>query len=320
MEPARRYGLAATLGLVLPFCTYLYTEQQKLRDTLQQRQEQQRAAEARRVEQDRSQARNLHTEITMRFPRESLGTEHMRQQLLTLCEHLDLQLDAITTGLYGPLSLQVIHSTLAAQLTLDSAPTSIACQCGRFADANTALLGAPPRALLASVPRHNLNGWRDSLTELRQGCAPTPANGMASPAAADSAVQQTRKDQLQALDGPLPRVYIQYPDAATRGTAACLARALTALGYQVPPLEQVGARAPPSSQLRYFKAEEREVGLTLAQDLERIAQQPGCAAAGVPEIRDFTRLRAQLRPWHYELWLKPGPPADASDASDAPHP
>ncbi len=123
---------------------------------------------------------------------------------------------------------------------------------------------------------------------------------------AQSALEQIETSQTAELTPPAvapaqteltPRVYIHIADDAQLASAREAAAALRGSGQLVPSIENVGARSPSITQLRYFSADESQLANVIAQTLQ---------AAGVPAeaqlIPGFEN--ANVRQHHFELWFE----------------
>lgn len=93
-----------------------------------------------------------------------------------------------------------------------------------------------------------------------------------------------------------PRVYIHIADNAQRALAEKAQQAVRDAGQLAPGIENVGAKAPSSTQLRYFLAEEGP----LAEQIEAELAAAGVTAPAIL-IRGFEN--ANIRPHHFELWF-----------------
>lgn len=95
-----------------------------------------------------------------------------------------------------------------------------------------------------------------------------------------------------------PRVYIHIADSSQRAIAEKAQQAVRDAGQLAPGIENVGAKAPSSTQLRYFLEDEGELAAEIEAEL---------AAAGVDArpvlIPGFEN--ANIRPHHFELWFGP---------------
>lgn len=134
-----------------------------------------------------------------------------------------------------------------------------------------------------------------------------------------SASEAKGEEQLKALQSKIlntvessasvavaaPRVFIHYTSEGQRPKAGEVARALRALGYVVPDLERV-ARAPRSTDVRYFRAEDKDAAGRVAGVLRD---------AGLPNVTT-NRLAAKAAPGQLEVWFPmEAPSAEPGESS-----
>lgn len=330
--------LAAVLGVVLPFCTYLYSQQQERQDQLRHQYQQQLQDERFAHEKDKEQAQRLLQAIQDRqFP---VGAaEPAKFSADATCGLLANQVTLIRRGMVGEQTLGVLTSLLtAAPANRRGSDLPLACECREFSKKFVdIILREPSPELAAAVSKTSREKNRQPLSDALSGCdelaqkpetKPTQVKrlieqqaGVKLPAteltqkleALDAAVTQ-RKAEIKAL--PLkPRIYIQIASEAQRMAAACLSERLREYGYALPGIENVGSRrAPPTSQLRYFFADEASWATKLRADLADAALRcqafPDLATAD-PQgrlIRDFSDRAGGARPYHFELWLPASAP------------
>jgi hypothetical protein len=353
-------SMAVALGVALPLCMSLYTQQ---RDSQAQRHQQAQAEQTRSqaaAERDRGTAAALNTQL--RQARSTADADAARY-----CELLGQEVQLAVGGTYGPYTVGVLVSrfaTHAAAAEGGSAPDACICQ----PQARGLYASLQPRASrlsrgvawreLAPLQRQlgdaldECSGDDEAAVEMPRtastgrsgGTAPQP--GATAQQLGGSAPQpDTTAPQLGATaplpDEPAakagdagspagqgvqataalpelrPRLYIQLP-AAPDDSLQCLRNTLRMQGFIVPDFDIVGARAPAATQLRYVSAQEQPAAAQLLQTLR--ALQPQCAAAGSQLARavlpaspaDYSRLRGNARPLHFELWL------GAADAPAAP--
>lgn len=333
--------LAAVLGVVLPFCTYLYSQQQERQDQLRHQYQQQLQDEQLAHEKDKEQAQRLLQAIQDRqFP---VGAaEPAKFSADATCGLLANQVTLIRRGMVGEQTLGVLTSLLTAPpANRRGSDLPLACECREFSLQFVEMtLGKPSAELAAAVSRtareRNQQPLNDALSrcdQIKQPLATEPAQikqlieeqakkeNKQLPAvelekklvALNSAVAE-RKSEIKGL--PLkPRVYIQIASESQRAAADCLSSRLRDYGYALPGIENVGSRrAPPTSQLRYFFADEASWATKLRADLADAALRcqafPDLAAED-PQgqvIRDFSGKAGGTRPYHFELWLPAGAP------------
>ncbi|ROH93006.1 hypothetical protein ED208_00245 [Stagnimonas aquatica] len=333
--------LAAVLGVVLPFCTYLYSQQQERQDQLRHRYQQQLQDQQLAHEKDKEQAQRLLQAIQDRqFP---AGTaEPARFNADATCGLLANQVTLIRRGLVGEQTLGVLTSLLTAPpANRRGSDTPLACECREFSLQFVEMTLARPSAELAaavsrSAREKNQQPLNDALSrcdQIKQEPATKP--GQLKQLIEEQAKKENKelpavelKQMLAALETavarrtaeikalPLkPRVYIQIAGESQRAAAACLGKRLREYGYALPGIENVGGRrAPPASQLRYFFADEASWATRLRADLADAALRcqafPDLAAED-PQgqaIRDFSGKAGGARPYHFELWLAAGAP------------
>lgn len=333
--------LAAVLGVVLPFCTYLYSQQQERQDQLRHQYQQQLQDEQLAHEKDKEQAQRLLQAIQDRqFP---VGAaEPAKFSADATCGLLANQVTLIRRGMVGEQTLGVLTSLLTAPpANRRGSDTPLACECKEFSLQFVEMtLGKPSAELASAVSRsareRNQQPLNDALSrcdQIRQAPATEPAQvkqlieeqakkeNKELPAvelkqklaALDAAVAR-RKAEIKAL--PLkPRVYIQIASESQRAAAVCLSSRLREYGYALPGIENVGSRrSPPTSQLRYFFADEASWATRLRADLADAALRcqafPDLAAEDSQgqAVRDFSGKAGGARPYHFELWLAAGAP------------
>ena len=93
-----------------------------------------------------------------------------------------------------------------------------------------------------------------------------------------------------------PRVYIQIADEGQRLLAKKAQAALRADGNLVPGIQNVGAKSPNDTELRYFAAEDAPGANAIASNLS----ENGITVA--PKLVDGIDTSG-IRPQHYELWF-----------------
>ena len=97
-----------------------------------------------------------------------------------------------------------------------------------------------------------------------------------------------------------PRVYIQVATPDQRTQFAGVADQLRTLGYDVPPIEVVGARAPSNTQVR-LPAKDVTDGKTASTLIEQL-RGFGVKADGPIPVQG-----GKTRPNHFELWVAAEP-------------
>lgn len=96
------------------------------------------------------------------------------------------------------------------------------------------------------------------------------------------------------LEAPRPMVYLQIADEAQRPLALQISRQLSAAGYAVPGIENVGRRAPSNTELRVQGSSNQ----SLARWMQRALANPTGATVKVTTLSKATPLGDA-----YELWL-----------------
>ncbi len=94
----------------------------------------------------------------------------------------------------------------------------------------------------------------------------------------------------------LPRVYVHIASEDQRPTAVAARTALRDAGYLVPGIENVGTKAPATTQLRYFITDEEALGEKISAVLKGVS-----ISAPANFITGFAN--ANIRPHHFELWF-----------------
>lgn len=333
--------LAAVLSVVLPFCTYLYSQQQERQDQLRHQYQQQLQDEQLAHEKDKEQAQRLLQAIQDRqFP---VGAaEPAKFNAAATCGLLANQVTLIRRGLVGEQTLGVLTSLLTAPpANRRGGDIPLACECREFSLQFVEMtLGKPSAELAAAVSRTARERNQQPLNDALSRCDQIQQVPVTEPAQVKQLIEEQakkenkelppvelkqkldalatavarRKTEIKALSLK-PRVYLQIASESQRAAAACLGSRLREYGYVLPGIENVGGRrAPPTSQLRYFFADEAAWATTLRADLADAALRcqafPDLAAAD-PQgqvIRDFSGKAGGARPYHFELWLSAGAP------------
>ena len=95
-----------------------------------------------------------------------------------------------------------------------------------------------------------------------------------------------------------PRVYIQIGDEGQRKKAIQVGRYLQKKGYIIPGVENVGAKVPEASQLRYYRSD--EFGPADSKDIVNTLAELGIKVE--PKGMSVNN-RGAARPRHYEIWF-----------------
>ncbi len=100
-----------------------------------------------------------------------------------------------------------------------------------------------------------------------------------------------------------PRIYIQIAREDQRPKATQMVNQLQAKGYLVPGIENVGSKAPPTSDVRYCKSDSGEL------QMKDLADITGFLKSSVPSLQSLgsnvipDSLCSKVRPRQYEIWF-----------------
>jgi len=100
----------------------------------------------------------------------------------------------------------------------------------------------------------------------------------------------------------LPRIYIHIRAEEFRHGASSVGEKLETGGFVVPGIERLVNRGPASTQLRYFRSEEKEEAQKIVELLQGMGVEVSLSYIGGYEDSDAIRAK------HYELWFAPGEP------------
>lgn len=100
-----------------------------------------------------------------------------------------------------------------------------------------------------------------------------------------------------------PRVYIHIQDVEQRKGAERIRERLQSSGFVVPGIQNVGQRNLGRTDVRFFKNNEEESGLS--QRVKQVLQQLGVADVAVRFIPGYEDSK-NMRPRHLEIWLAAG--------------
>lgn len=98
-----------------------------------------------------------------------------------------------------------------------------------------------------------------------------------------------------------PNVYVHIRKEEDRSFAQSLEKGLETHGFVMPGIENVGRRAPDSSQLRYFRESEGPEAYAIVKVLTELGVEV------TPQYIRGHENSTAIRPRHYELWLAPRP-------------
>lgn len=94
-----------------------------------------------------------------------------------------------------------------------------------------------------------------------------------------------------------PRVYIQIGGESQRGLATTIQTALRQKGFIAPGVENVGAKAPKTAEIRYFHEEDQAE----ASQIVQVLKDNGVAVNPDPQL---LKIKSAARPRHYEVWFE----------------
>ncbi len=296
----------AILGVVLPFCTYLYSaQQQRLEHSRQQHQIRQQALEV-AAEKDKEMAVKLREALRpwdLPVSEGATSAGQVDRSADGLCKFLLGEARMAVSGVYGPQALGLVVSTLRSPApNAREGAVKLACHCQNvpaaieledlFADTEQKMPARRRRELAPAIAelrdvydscsRHASDAQAAAYTAPLAYApaavaatpveAPKPVAPMASQAPARASVPQNLSTALRRFFTPKIvaqhiRVYIHIASDSQLPAAECLKSELADLGYAMPPIDNVGEHAPPLPQLRYFKPQEKRLAAALLPDV-----------------------------------------------------
>lgn len=136
--------------------------------------------------------------------------------------------------------------------------------------------------------------------ELAANVASAVRDSEQEPSAVKKLASQVAQDS-NARARDLPRIYMHIRKEENQSAAKSIGDDLRTSGFAVPGIELVGI-GPPSSELRYFRKEDKP-------GAERIVTELGKKGV-VVDLKDFSGSEnsTAIRPGLYELWFAPGEP------------
>ena len=318
-QGSAKKGFAVALGVALPLATSLYTQSQERVEQARLEERQDQAAQQAVLDRDAERANALEERLRNIWSKEAFRTDPG-----LLCEALSREILGAREGTHALPALKTLAREFAIPLSGKATSATsgfanlVACRCdSEVASFREILLSKAPSPLQRKTTRLARESLATKLKEAQNRCeqsseeaiqtASTPTPVPVEPVATDDAAA-ARKRYEQISDLKI-RVYVQLPRESDESTQ-CLRTRLEGLGYKVPAFEVVtAARTPQNTQVRYVRSDEQSAAKVLVGDLALIQRE--CAdtkgqfiETQLPsEPSDFSRLRINARPYHFELWV-----------------
>ncbi len=109
-------------------------------------------------------------------------------------------------------------------------------------------------------------------------------------------------DEAKASIERIPRIYLHVDGSPEKTAATEVEKLLESQGWVVPGIERMGSKLPRSSQLRYFKASEKEP----AEKIHKVLADAGYDMS-LNYINGYEESES-IRPMHFEIWFASGRP------------